>query len=411
MFVAAPLGYKTAMNLHLTECVHQALDDLDIELPSWGFADTGTRFGKFHQEAAAIDIYDKIKDAATVHRLTKACSRMAVHVLWDFTDENLPTRVVKSASREGIRIGSINPNLFQDQEFKLGSFGNPSPDIRKKAVDHCLRSIRIATECNSDNITFWFADGTNYPGQDSIRLRKQLFESNLGKCHQSLSPGQRMLIEYKPFEPAFYHTDIADWGMALCLAQKTGPQAKVLVDTGHHYASQNIEQIVAWLLDEERLGGFHFNDRRYADDDLTLGSIDPYQVFRIFTEILAYHRETENKPEIAYMVDQSHNLKPKIPAMIQTVTWAQELYAKAALVPWKALRMNQSKGDIIRAEQCLQRAFMTDVTGALASWRKERGLHPDPLDAYSESGYEASITQERIQRRKDLGLNTKTSYA
>ena len=399
------------MNLPETECVHQALNSLDIELPSWGFADTGTRFGKFHQDAAAIDIYDKIKDAATVHRLTKACSSMAVHVLWDFSDENTPEKVVKSASKEGIQIGSINPNLFQDQEFKLGSFGNPFSDIRQKALDHCLNSIGIASECSSEYITFWFADGTNYPGQDNIRRRKQSFESLLSECHQALSPEQTMLIEYKPFEPAFYHTDIADWGMALCLAQKTGPQAKVLVDTGHHYASQNIEQIVAWLLDEERLGGFHFNDRRYADDDLTLGSIDPYQVFRIFTEILVYQYETNQVPEIAYMVDQSHNLKPKIPAMIQTITWAQELYAKAALVPWKKLRIYQTNGDIIQAEQCLQRAFMTDVTGALESWRTERGLHPDPLEAYSKSGYEASITEERKKRRIGLGLNTSASYA
>ena len=399
------------MNLAKTDCVHQALNHLDIELPSWGFANTGTRFGKFHQDAAAIDIYDKIKDTATVHRLTNACSSMAVHVLWDFSDQNTPKKISDAAGKEGIQIGSINPNLFQDQAFKLGSFGNPNEEVREMALQHCRDSIRIATECKSDLITLWFADGTNYPGQDDIRRRKRLFETLLNKCHQALSPQQTLLIEYKPFEPAFYHTDIADWGMALCLAQKTGPQAKVLVDTGHHYASQNIEQIVAWLLDEGRLGGFHFNDRRYADDDLTLGSIDPYQVFRIFSEINAFANETGTAPEIAYMVDQSHNLKPKIQAMIQTVTWAQELYAKAALIQWKTLRRHQAKGDIIQAEQCLQRAFMTDVSEAITSWRSEKDLSPDPLQTYWDSGHDETIASERKERRQQLGMTGNTSYA
>lgn len=399
------------MNDVQTERVFQALDGLDIELPSWGFADTGTRFGKFHQDAAAIDIYDKIKDAATVHRLTGACSTMAVHVLWDFNPEQTPESVSKAAKSQGIRIGSINPNLFQDQTYKLGSFGNPDVAVQNQALQHCLDSIHIATQCDSRIITLWFADGTNYPGQDDIRRRKQTFEKHLQACHESLSQDQVLLIEYKPFEPAFYHTDIADWGMSLQLAQKTGPQAKVLVDTGHHYASQNIEQIVAWLLDEGRLGGFHFNDRRYADDDLTLGSIDPYQVFRIFTEIHSYAHDTGTTPDIAYMVDQSHNLKPKIQAMIQTVTWAQELYAKAALVNFNNLRQHQSSGDIIEAEQCLQRAFMTDVTGVIKDWRIRHKLPEDPLLAFRKSGHEQTIAKERKERRTELGLNSTSSYA
>jgi L-rhamnose isomerase/sugar isomerase len=397
-------------NIH-TERIFQALDGLDIELPSWGFADTGTRFGKFHQDAAAIDIYDKIKDAATVHRLTGACSAMAVHVLWDFNEEQAPETVTRAATFEGIRIGSINPNLFQDQAYKLGSFGNPDTGIQNQALQHCLDSIGIATRCDSRIITLWFADGTNYPGQDDIRRRKRVFEQHLQRCHESLSEDQTLLIEYKPFEPAFYHTDIADWGMSLQLAQKTGSQAKVLVDTGHHYASQNIEQIVAWLLDEGRLGGFHFNDRRYADDDLTLGSIDPYQVFRIFAEIHGYKHDSGSTPEIAYMVDQSHNLKPKIQAMIQTVTWAQELYAKAALVDFNKLRQYQSTGDIIEAEQCLQRAFMTDVTGAIKDWRNQHKLPENPLQSYRESGHEQTIAKERKERRAQLGLSSASSYA
>ena len=393
------------------ECVLRSLDSLDIELPSWGFADTGTRFGKYYQPASAIDVYDKIKDAATVHRLTGACSSMAVHVLWDFTQEHSPESVCQAARKEGIGIGSINPNLFQDQSYKLGSFGNPDPQIRSQALHHCLDSIEIAKQCGSENITLWFADGTNYPGQDSIRRRKHAFETLLKQCHQALTSDQTLLIEYKPFEPAFYHTDVADWGMALCLARKAGAQAKVLVDTGHHYGSQNIEQIVAWLLDEESLGGVHFNDRRYADDDLTLGSIDPYQVFRIFTEIHSFAKDLGSLPPIAYMIDQSHNLKPKIPAMIQTITWAQELYAKASLVPFDMLRDHQKRGAIIEAEQCLQRAFMTDVTDTLRVWRREHNLPEDPLAAYAASGYEDAITSDRVQRRKDLGIEPESTYA
>ncbi len=395
----------------LNERVFQALDRLDIELPSWGFADTGTRFGKFYQEAAAIDIYDKIADAATVHQLTGAASKMAVHVLWDFSSENTPSKVSAVAAEAGIRIGSINPNLFQDAHYKLGSFAHPDGQVRQQALDHCLDSINIAKECGSRVISLWFADGTNYPGQDDIRRRKRCFEEGLQACHQALSPEQTLLIEYKPFEPAFYHTDIADWGMALNLAQKTGAQAKVLVDTGHHYSSQNIEQIVAWLLDEGRLGGFHFNDRRYADDDLTLGSIDPYQVFRIFAEIQAFGADQGHRVELDYMIDQSHNLKPKIPAMIQTVAWAQELYAKACLIDLEQLRSHQRRGQIIEAEQCYQRAFMTDVLPALVAWRQAKGLPDKPLEAFEQSGILQQRGRERHERRLAMGISQQSSYA
>jgi L-rhamnose isomerase/sugar isomerase len=249
------------------------------------------------------------------------------------------------------------------------------------------------------------ADGTNYPGQDSIRGRKQRLENALGEFHGHLADDQLFLVEYKPFEPAFYHTDIADWGMSYIYAKKMGPQAKVLVDTGHHYQAQNIEQIVAWLLDDEMLGGFHFNDRRYADDDLTLGSIDPYQIFRIFSEIHGYAASQGGKyPAIEYMVDQSHNLKPKMEAMIETVTAAQELYVKAALVDHEQLQKEQEAGSIIDAERLLKKAFGTDVSGAIAEWRKGRGLAPDPLMAFRESGYLEKISTDRKARRKELGI-------
>jgi L-rhamnose isomerase/sugar isomerase len=245
----------------------------------------------------------------------------------------------------------------------------------------------------------WFADGSNYPGTQNIRQRRAWFNDGLKRSHDALSGEQRLLVEYKPFEPAFYHTDIADWGMALEFARAAGPRARVLVDTGHHYAAQNIEQIVAWLLDLDMLGGFHFNDRRYADDDLTLGSIDPYQVFRIFHEIALYEWETGRQTDIAYMVDQSHNLKPKIEAMIQTAMTAQEMVAKAAIVDHEQLASCQRKGELVDAENCLKDAFAVDVRPVIAEWRASRGIPENPLSAHRESGYLRRIEAERGGRK------------
>ena len=382
-----------------------SLDALKIELPSWGFADTGTRFGKFLQDGSAIDTADKFADAGMVNRLTACCPAVAVHVLWDFSESQDGASVAAIAAKNGVEIGSINANLFQDQEYKLGSFGNPELAIRQRALQHSLDCIQLGKDVGSDLFTLWFADGTNYPGQDSIRDRKRRFQEGLRACHERLSESQVMLVEYKPFEPAFYHTDIADWGMSYLLCKDAGPQAKVLVDTGHHYASQNIEQIVAWLLDENMLGGFHFNDRRFADDDLTLGSIDPYQVFRIFNEIHSFAEEEGCYPDIA------HNLKPKIEAMLQTVMTAQDLWLKAALVDRSALKKHQRAGAIVDAENVLKTAFNTNVDGLLAGWRAERGVAANPLDAYRASGYGESIAKERSQRRKDLGIKSGAAYA
>jgi L-rhamnose isomerase/sugar isomerase len=382
-----------------TDKVHAALETFRIELPSWGFANTGTRFGKFVQPAAATTTEEKFSDAGQVHLLTGVCPTVALHVLWDCPDGVKSTDDIKHFSaRYGVAPGSINPNLFQDQEYKYGSFGNPDQSIRQRALRHTEDSIEIAKRLKSRDISMWFADGSNYPGTANIRQRKQWFAEALKEAHQRLSPDQRMLVEYKPFEPAFYHTDIADWGMALLLSRAAGPQAKVLVDTGHHYAAQNIEQIVAWLLSENMLGGFHFNDRRYADDDLTMGSIDPYQVFRIFHEIRHYEWETGGPADIAYMVDQSHNLKGKIEAMIQTVTVAQQLFAKAALVDAKKLAEAQKKCDLVAAESMLQNAFATDVRPAIQEWRDSKGLPKDPMEAFRQSGYLERITKERAER-------------
>jgi L-rhamnose isomerase/sugar isomerase len=376
------------------------LDRFRIQLPSWGFANTGTRFGTFLQPAAATTAEEKFSDAAQVHALTGICPALALHVLWDLPEgPDGAAHITRLAERYGIQPGAINPNLFQDQSYKFGSFGNPNAAIRSKALQHAQESVEIGRRLRSRDISLWFADGSNYPGTANIRRRREWFAEGLQAVHAALDGGQRLLVEYKPFEPAFYHTDIADWGMALLLARAAGPQARVLVDTGHHYLAQNIEQIVAWLLAEGMLGGFHFNDRRYADDDLTLGSIDPYQIFRIFHEILSFEWETGAPADIAYAIDQSHNLKGKIEATIQTVTVAQELYAKAALVDHERLAAAQARADLVQAESMLQDAFATDVRPAIREWRAGKGLPADPMQAFRDSGYLARITAERAGRK------------
>jgi L-rhamnose isomerase/sugar isomerase len=384
----------------------EALDGFQIEIPSWGFSNTGTRFGKFVQAAAASTIEEKFSDAAEVNRLTGATPTMALHVLWDLPNGLDDVAKVQALEGEfGVKSGSINPNLFQDQEYKFGSLCNPSPEIRGIAVEHMLESVRIASALGSRDISLWLPDGSNYPGTQNMRRRVSWLEDALKQTHAAMQPGQRLLVEYKPFEPAFYHTDIADWGMALHLAQAAGPQAKVLVDTGHHYASQNIEQIVAWLIHTGMLGGFHFNDRRYADDDLTLGSIDPYQVFRIFHEILDSGTLGEQL-DIAFMIDQSHNLKGKMEAMVQTVCSAQELWLKASLLDREKLAVFQDKCDLVGAEELFREAFWRDVRPLLLEWRASRGLTEDPLHAVRTNGYVERISQERGGR-----MSAVSSYA
>jgi L-rhamnose isomerase/sugar isomerase len=353
------------------------------------------------QPAAATCVDEKFSDAGQVHKLTGVCPSIALHVLWDLPNGQASVgHIHELAARNGIRPGSINPNTFQDQEYKHGSLCNPDEAVRRHALNHLIDSVQIARQLESRHVSLWVADGSNYPGSANIRRRKEWCAEALRNAHNKLGEGQRLLVEYKPFEPCFYHTDIADWGMALLLARVAGPQAKVLVDTGHHYAAQNIEQIVAWLLSERMLGGFHFNDRRYADDDLTIGSIDPYQVFRIFHEIALFEWEIGSQADIAYMIDQSHNLKGKMEAMVQTVMTAQELFAKAALVDESLLTEAQSKAEIVRAEECLRSAFATDVRPILEGWRKSKGLPVNPLEALYESGYVEKISQERAEKNK-----------
>ena len=389
-----------------TERVWAALDSFKIEVPSWGFANTGTRFGKFMQAAAASTIAQKFADAAEVNRLTGAAPTIALHVLWDLPKGLGSVDEIKALeAKHGIKAGSINPNLFQDQEYKFGSICNPSADIRAKALAHLIDSVEIGKALGSKDVSLWVSDGSNYPGTQSMRRRVEWMEEVLGKTHAALGDDQRMLVEYKPFEPAFYHTDIADWGMALELARRAGPKAKVLVDTGHHYQGTNIEQIVAWLLKLDALGGFHFNDRKYADDDLTLGSIDPYQVFRIFHEMLSAPKEETSG--VAFMIDQSHNMKGKMEAMVQTVVSAQEMYAKAALVDQEKLAALQDECRLVEAEECFRGAFWTDVRPMVREWRTARGITADPMDSLRTGRYLEGITREREAANAGAG----SSYA
>jgi L-rhamnose isomerase/sugar isomerase len=383
--------------------IAKALDEFKIETASWAFADTGTRFGKFLQPAAAKTTAEKLADAGQVNALTGCCPTVALHVLWDTPPGTSLAEVKKLAEKSGVRVGAINPNVFQDQIYKHGGLANEQASVRKAALDHILFSVKVSRQLGSRDISLWFGDGSSYPGTANIRTRKKWMTEGLKASHDALGPKQRLLVEYKPFEPAFYHTDIGDWGMALLFAKAAGPKARVLVDTGHHYQGQNIEQIVAWLLDENMLGGFHFNNRRYADDDLTLGSIDPYQDFRVFAEICSYAWEKSRAPDLVYMIDQSHNLKGKIEEMIQTAMTAQELYAKAAIIDFPALEKARKEQRLVDAENIYKDAFSTDVRPAIREWRRAKGLGEDPLVAFRQSGYLERITNERKGRATEGG--------
>ena len=364
----------------------------EIETPSWGYGNSGTRFGVFKLPGAARDVHERLSDAAQVHKLTGVCPGVALHIPWDKVEDY--DALLQEAAQLGVRVGAINPNVFQEFEYKLGSFGHRDPVVRQKAIDHMHECVDIMERTDSKVLSLWFADGTNYPGQDDIIERKRRFEECLGKTHAILPDGARMLIEYKFFEPAFYHTDVADWGMALNFAIKAGPKAEVLVDLGHHPLCTNIEHLVALLLDEGRLGGFHFNNRKYADDDVTTGSVNLYEVFLIYHEILNAERRG-TAANIAYMIDQSHIIKPKVEAMIQSVLNIQTAYARALLVDRAALVEAQAEDDAVGCEEILRMAYDIDVRPLLAVVRQELGAAADPLGAYRRSGYFERIAEER----------------
>jgi L-rhamnose isomerase/sugar isomerase len=364
-----------------------------IELPSWAFGNSGTRFKVFRQPGVPRDPFEKVADAAQVHRYTGVAPTVALHVPWDAVDDY--GILAAAAKEQGIKIGTINANVFQDDDYKLGSITNPDPRIRRKALDHLMECIDVMDVTGSRDLKLWFADGTNYPGQDSIRARQDRLAEGLRAVYERLGTHQRLILEYKLFEPAFYHTDVPDWGTSFAHCLQLGERAQVCVDTGHHAPGTNIEFIVAFLLRAGKLGAFDFNSRFYADDDLMAGAADPFQLFRIMFEVSSGGGFTENSG-IAFMLDECHNIEPKIPGQIRSVMNVQEATAKALLVDAGGLSAAQRAGDVLGANTVLMDAYNTDVRPLLAGLRAEMGLDPDPMAAYAASGYSQRIAAERI---------------
>ena len=375
-----------------TEAVKNALRRQEIELPSWAFGNSGTRFKVFPQPGVPRSPEEKLADAAVVHNLTGVAPSVALHIPWDKVDDY--AKLAAYAKEQGVRLGAINSNVFQDNDYMLGSVTNPDPRVRRKATDHLLECVDIMDATGSRDLKLWFSDGTNYPGQDDIRDRQDRLAEALKEVYDRLGDDQRMLLEYKLFEPAFYTTDVPDWGTSYAHCLELGPKATVCIDTGHHAPGTNIEFIVAFLLRVGKLGAFDFNSRFYADDDLMVGAADPFQLFRIMNEII---RADALDPDrgIAFMLDQCHNIEPKIPAIIRSVQNVQEATAKALLVDRDALRKAQQEGDVLGANAALMDAYNTDVRPLLADLRSEQGLDPNPIAAYQRSGYFEQIVKDR----------------
>ena len=373
--------------------VKAALMEHEIELPSWAFGNTGTRFKVFGQPGVPRTPWEKAEDAAQVHRYTGVAPSMAVHIPWDRVDDY--AELAAYAAERAVAIGTVNANVFQDDDYRLGSVANPDPRVRAKAVAHLMECIDIMDATGSQDLKLWFADGTNYPGQDDIRGRQERLAEALALTYERLGSGQRMLLEYKLFEPSFYTTDVPDWGTSLVHCLAVGERAAVVVDTGHHAPGTNIEFIVAMLLRAGRLGGFDFNSRFYADDDLMVGAADPFQLFRIMHEVVSADA-LRPAAGVAFMLDQCHNIEPKIPAQIRSVLNVQEATAKALLVDAAALAAAQQSGDVLGANAVLMDAYNTDVRPLLAGLREDMGLDPDPVAAYHRSGYAEKIIADRV---------------
>jgi L-rhamnose isomerase/sugar isomerase len=368
--------------------VERALGDLVIETPSWGYGDSGTRFATFQQPGRPRDVFEKVDDAAEVHRLTGTAGAVALHFPWDQVDDLDALRAHIDAA--GLAVGAVNPNLFQDADYKLGSITHPSETVRSKATAHLKECVEIATRLGATAQSLWFADGTNYAGQDDLRARRRRLTEALGEVYAILPAEQELLVEYKFFEPAFYATDFADWGSSLLVCQKLGERAKVLVDLGHHAQGTNVEHITAILADEDRLGGFHFNNRKYADDDLIVGSVNPFELFLIFCELAA---GDGNLPRLT--IDQAHNVEAKVEAMVLSVVNLQESYVKALIVDRSALAEAQSRGDVLGGHELLLDAYRTDVRPLCAKVREERGAAADPVAALRSGGYVERIVAQR----------------
>lgn len=375
------------------ENIAPLLEHQAIEVPSWAYGNSGTRFKVFGSPGTPRAVEEKIDDAATVHRFTGLAPEVALHIPWDMVDDF--AGLTRYANDQGLKIGTINSNTFQDDDYKLGGLTHHDPAIRNKAIDHHLQCIEIMGITGSRDLKIWLADGSNYPGQADIRARQDWLAESLATIHAQLSDEQRLVLEYKIFEPAFYHTDVPDWGTALAHVQALGDNAVVCLDTGHHAPSTNVEFIVAQLLRLGKLGSFDFNSRNYADDDLIVGSADPFQLFRILFEVI---RGGGYGPDsgVAFMLDQCHNIEKKIPGQIRSVLNVQEMTARALLVDRDALTTAQRAGDVLGAHQVFMDAFYTDVRGDLAAWRESRGLPGDPMAAYAESGYQEKIEADRV---------------
>ncbi|MCA2202133.1 L-rhamnose isomerase [Streptomyces griseoincarnatus] len=371
--------------------VKAALKTQAVETPSWAYGNSGTRFKVFAQRGVPRDPREKLDDAAKVHEFTGVAPTVALHIPWDKVDDY--AALARHAEDRGLRLGAINSNTFQDDDYRLGSVCHPDASVRRKAVDHLLECVDIMDATGSKDLKLWFADGTNYPGQDDIRARQDRLAEALAEVYERLGDDQRMLLEYKLFEPAFYTTDVPDWGTAYVHCLRLGPKARVVVDTGHHAPGTNIEFIVATLLREGKLGGFDFNSRFYADDDLMVGAADPFQLFRIMYEVV---RGGGLAGDVAFMLDQCHNVESKIPAIVRSVMNVQEATAKALLVDRDALGAAQRDGDVLGANAVVMDAFSTDVRPLLREVREEMGLDPDPMAAYARSGWAEKIVAERV---------------
>ena len=373
--------------------VKAVLKRLAIETPSWAYGNSGTRFKVFGQPGVPRDPYEKVADAAQVHKYTGAAPTVALHIPWDKVADY--KNFSEHAKSLGVSLGTINSNTFQDDDYLLGSVCNPDPKIRAKAVAHLIDCIDIMDITGVRDLKLWFADGTNYPGQDSIRERQDRLAESLEKAYARLGDNQRLLLEYKFFEPAFYHTDVPDWGTSLVHCLALGPKAWVVVDTGHHAPGTNIEFIVANLLRAKRLGAFDFNSRFYADDDLIVGAADPFQLFRIMHEVNVGGGFDVGTP-VSYVLDQCHNIEAKIPGQIRSIMNVQEAVAKAITVDQSALKAAQVAGDVLAAHEVLMDAYNTDVRPLLREFRADNGIDPEPMKAYAASGYAKKIATERV---------------
>jgi L-rhamnose isomerase / sugar isomerase len=380
------------------ESIKARIKNLVIELPSWAVGNSGTRYGVFRQPGAARSIWEKVDDCAEIQRVLGVCPVMASHVNWDKTNDGRYEPVRAYAAEKGLRIGTVHPNTFLGQEYKFGSVCNPFAEVRQQTIDHFVDCVRITREFGSKSVGIWLADGTNYPGQDHLRSRKHRLYEGLKALYVALDPDMTLFVEYKFFEPGFYTTDLQDWGMSFSMCQRLGPRAKVLVDLGHHASGVNVEHIVSILLDENKLGGFHINGRKYGDDDLMAGTINPLELFLIFDQIVDASLDpatVTTANAITYMLDQSHNIEGSIEGIIQSVMNTQTAHAKALLVDRAALAAAQEAGDVILANRIVMAAYETDVRPLLAQARVELGRHPDPIVAFRAGGYLQSIAEAR----------------